>query len=132
MPSVIDPETLYVDDLPAIWSPVQWELNEEERFEAINEQATASLLWTMDAPEAILRLLLAETEIKRLHETPEGYDPREQGEWDRKILTFGPYRPIKLVEVDRTREFLRVVYNFGELGWWEFMIKPEKVTIERI
>ncbi len=58
MPSVIDPETLYVDDLPAIWSPVQWELDEEERIQAVEEQATASLLWTMDAPEAILRLLL--------------------------------------------------------------------------
>jgi hypothetical protein len=61
MPSIIDPETLYVDDLPAIWSPVQWELTGEERIAAVEEQATASLLWMMDAPEAILRLLLAET-----------------------------------------------------------------------
>ena len=57
MPSIIDPQTIHVDELPAIWSPVQWELTEEERVEAVNEQATASLLWTMDAPEAILRLL---------------------------------------------------------------------------
>jgi hypothetical protein len=132
MPSVIDPETMYVDELPAIWSPVQWELTEEERVEAINEQAVASLLWTMDAPEAILRLLLAETEIKRQVEPPETYDPEEQGEWDPEVLTFGPYRPIKLEEVERTRDHLRVVYNFGDLGWWEFMIEPEKVTIERI
>jgi hypothetical protein len=34
MPSVIDPETIYADDLPAIWSPVQWELTEEERVQA--------------------------------------------------------------------------------------------------
>lgn len=70
MPSVIDPETLYVDDLPAIWSPIQWELTEEERTQAIEEQATASLLWTMDAPEAVLRLLLGETQIQRLYGPP--------------------------------------------------------------
>jgi len=132
MPSIIDPQTIHVDDLPAIWSPIQWELTEEERVDAVNEQATASLLWTMDAPEAILRLLLGETEIQRLHQPPEDYHPEEQGEWDQEILTFGPYRPIKLIEVERDPEYLRLVYNFGDLGYWEFMIEPEKVTIERI
>jgi len=106
MPSVIDPQTIHVDELPAIWSPVQWELTEEERVEAVNEQATASLLWMMDAPEAIPRLLLNETEIQRLYQAPEGYDPEEQG--------------------------VRLVYNCGDLGYWEFMIESEKVTIERI
>ncbi len=90
MPSVIDPETLYVDDLPAIWSPVQWELDEEERIKAVEEQATASLLWTMDAPEAILRLLLDETGIQRLHAQPKDYNPEEQGDWDKDLITFGP------------------------------------------
>lgn len=132
MPSVIDPLTTYVDNLPAIWAPVQWELSEEERVQAINEQATASLLWTMDSPEAILRLLLNETEIKRLHQAPQGYDSEQQGEWDEDILTFGPYRPIRLVDLERTANFLRVVYDFGDLGYWELMIEPEKVTIERI
>ncbi len=28
MPGIIDPETTHVDDLPGIWSPVQWELTE--------------------------------------------------------------------------------------------------------
>ncbi len=64
MPSIIDPETLYVDDLPAVWSPVQWELTEEQRIQAVEDQATASLLWSMDPPEAILRLLLDETSIE--------------------------------------------------------------------
>ena len=50
MPSVIDPETMHVDDLPAIWSPVQWELSEKERVEEIETQARASLLWMIDAP----------------------------------------------------------------------------------
>jgi hypothetical protein len=132
MPSVIDPQTIHVDELPAIWSPVQWELTEEERVEAINEQAVASLLWTMDAPEAILRLLLGETEIQRLYQSPEDYQPAEQGEWDENMLTFGPYRSIKMIEEERTAAYLRLVYNFGDLGYWEFMIEPEKVTIERV
>jgi hypothetical protein len=132
MPSVIDPETMYVDELPAIWSPVQWELTEDERNQAIDEQATASLLWTMDAPETILRLLLDETDIERLYRAPANYNPEEQGEWDPEIMTFGPQRPMKLEEVERTREYLRLVYKIDGLGYWEFMIEPEKVTIERI
>jgi len=132
MPSVIDPQTIHADELPPIWSPVQWDLTEEERIEAINEQATASLLWTMDAPEAILRLLLNETEIKRLYQAPDEYDPVEQGEWDEEIMTFGSYRSMKLVEIEREPDYLRLVYNFDDLGNWEFTIEPEKVTIERI
>jgi hypothetical protein len=132
MPSVIDPQTIHVDELPAIWSPVQWELTEEERIEAVNEQAVASLMWTMDAPEAILRLLLGETEIQRLFQAPEDYDPEEQCELDEEILTFGPYRSMKLIEVEREPDYLRLVYNFGDMGYWEFVIEPEKVTIERI
>jgi hypothetical protein len=132
MPSIIDPETLYVDDLPAIWSPVQWELTEEERIQAVEEQATASLLWTMDAPEAILRLLLGETGIQRLHAPPKDYNPQEQGDWDKDIITFGPERAIKLESVERAPDCLRVVYDFGDLGLWEFNIEAERVSIERI
>jgi hypothetical protein len=132
MPSVIEPETIYIDDLPAIWSPVQSELSEEERVQAIDEQAVASLLWTMDAPEAILRLLLGETEIQRLYDPPEGYNPDEQGQWDPHLLTFGLRRPMKLEEVERKPDSLRVVYNYYSLGYWEFFIEPERVTIKRI
>ena len=132
MPSVIDPETLYVDDLPAIWSPVQWELTDEERIQAVEEQATASLLWTMDAPEAILRLLLNETGILRLNAQPTGYNPAEQGDWDKSLITFGPDRPIKLESVERSPTSLYLVYDFGDLGHWEFTIEAEKVSLERI
>ena len=38
MPSIIDPQTLYVDDLPTVWSPVQWELTEEERIQAVEDR----------------------------------------------------------------------------------------------
>jgi hypothetical protein len=132
MPSTIDPQTLYVDDLPAIWSPVQWELTDEERIQAVEEQATASLLWTMDAPEVILRLLLEETGIQRLYAPPKNYDPQEQGNWDKDLITFGPERPLKLESVERTPTQLELVYNFGEMGRWEFVIESEKVSIERI
>jgi hypothetical protein len=132
MPSVIDPQTLYVDDLPAIWSPVQWELTEQERIQAVEEQAIASLLWTMDAPEAILRLLLDETGIQRLYGPPKGYNPEEQGDWNKDLITFGPQRPFKLESIERTPTRLELVYNFGELGRWEFVIESERVSIERI
>ena len=132
MSSVFDPETLFVDDLPAIWSPVQWELEEEERVKAVEEQATASLLWTMDAPEAILRLLLDETSIQRLYNPPKDYNPEEQGEWDKDLITFGPAHPIKLLSAERMPNRLELVYDFGNLGTWEFVIEPERVSIERI
>ena len=132
MPSVIDPETLYVDDLPAIWSPVQWELDEEERVKAVEDQATASLLWTMDAPEVILRLLLNETGIQRLYSPPQGYDPQEQGDWDKSLITFGPEHPIKLISVERTPTRLELVYDFGNRGTWELIIESERVSIGRI
>lgn len=132
MPFIIDPQTLYVDDLPTIWSPVQWELTEEERIQAVEEQATASLLWSMDAPEAILRLLLDETGIERLFGPPAGFNTEEQGDWDEKLITFGPKRAIKLESVERTPTHLELVYHFGELGRWEFVIESEKVSIARI
>jgi hypothetical protein len=132
MSSIIDPQTLYVDDLPAIWSPVQWELDEEERVKAVEEQATASLLWTMDAPEAILRLLLDETGIQRLYSPPKDYNLQEQGDWDKSLITFGPEHPIKLESVERTPTRLELVYDFGNLGTWEFVIESERVSIERI
>ncbi|RPI33662.1 MAG: hypothetical protein EHM70_05325 [Chloroflexota bacterium] len=132
MPSIIDPETMNVDDLPGIWSPVQWELTEEERLHELNEQTTASLLWAVDVPEAILRLLLSETAIERAFEPPPGYDPDEQGEWDDSITTYQFRRPIKIERVERERDNLYIEYNFGDLGHWAIEIEPECVHIERI
>jgi hypothetical protein len=132
MPGVIDPETLYVDDLPGIWSPVQWELSEEERIHELEEQAKASLLAVVDGPEAILRLLLDETEIERAYEPPQGYDPEQQGEWDDSLITFQFKRQVRLERVDRNSELLSVEYNFGELGYWILEIESERVTIERV
>jgi hypothetical protein len=132
MPGVIDPETINADGLPGIWSPVQWELSEEERIQELETQTTASLLSSVDVPEAILRILLQETEIDRMLEPPEGYDPETQGDWDPELATFGFQIPIKLIKAEREQNYLYLEYKFGDYGYWCFEIEPEKVTISRI
>lgn len=131
MPEIIDPETMYVDDLPGIWSPVQWELSPDEREAELNDQATASLLWHIDVPETILRLLLGETAIQRAYEPPKGYDPEQQGEWNPALLTFQFKRPVRLEQIERQPDLLRVVYNVDGLGRWLLEIQSERVVIER-
>lgn len=132
MPQYIDPETMSVDDLPGIWSPVQWELSEEERIQELHNQATASLLWVVDAPEAVLRLLLGETEIDRSIEAPDNYDPEIQGEWDASLLTFMFKRAIKLLKVERQPDYLYVEYKFDGLGIYALEIEPDNVNIARL
>jgi hypothetical protein len=132
MPSVIDTQFLDVNELPAVWSPVQWELTEDERVQELESQASASLLWAADAPETILRLLLGETEIERALEAPEGYDPDQQGDWDEEVLTFQFRRPIRLIHCVREPDRLHVEYQFGDLGRWAFEIGPEEVNIKRV
>ncbi|MGB8253747.1 MAG: hypothetical protein WCF08_11090, partial [Anaerolineaceae bacterium] len=111
MPAFIEAEMINVDDLPGIWSPVQWDLTPEERVEEVETQARASLLEAVDVPEAILRMLLGETEIEQAYEAPKGYDAEQQGEWDDQIITFQFKRPIKLVNVERRTGLLRVQYD---------------------
>lgn len=132
MPSIIDTETMNVDDLPGVWSPVQWELTEGERLQELDEQSTASLLWAVDVPEAVLRLFLGETAIERAFTPPKDYDSAAQGEWDSKLVTFQFKRPIRLYKLIREAERLYVEYEFGELGYWSLDIEPEKVTIQRM
>lgn len=132
MSSVIDHETMNVDDLPGIWSPVQWELSEGERIQEIEDQATASLLWAVDVPEAMLRLLLNETSIDRAYDPPDGYNPEEQGEWDPKLITYQFSRPIRLVNVQRGTGSTYIEYDFGDLGHWAFVIEAEKISLERV
>ena len=132
MPKIIDPETINVDDLPGIWSPVQWDLSEQERAEELEQQATASLLWAVDVPQNILRLLLSETGIERAYGPPVGYDPEEQGYWEKDLITFQFKRPIHLERVEREQDYLFIEYNFGSLGKWAIEIEHEKMTIERL
>jgi len=129
MPRRIDPQTINVDELPGIWSPVQWELFEDERLEELENQATASLIWTVDTPEAILRLFLNETDIKRAYDPPIGYDPEIQGEWDTDLVTFQFMREITLVKVVREEDFLYVEYKVEDLGNWAIEIQTDKINI---
>jgi hypothetical protein len=132
VPGIIDPETIYVDELPTVWSPVQAELSSEEHATELEEQATASLLWASPVPEQILRILLDETSVERVEEPPAGFDPEIQGEWDPALLTFAFKRPMKLVREERTPESLIVEYKLEGAGYWMFEITPETVTIGRI
>jgi hypothetical protein len=129
MPSVIDPETMQVDSLPVVWSPVQSQLAAEERAREVEEQATASLLWAADAPEAILRLLLGETAIVRVFDAPQGYDPDQQGEWDPRLVTFAFARPIRLLNEDRRPDRLALDYKLEGAGYWRMEIAPDSVSI---
>ena len=132
MPGVIVPETIPVDNLPGIWSPVQWELSEEDRHKELGAQAEASLLWSVDIPEAVLRLLVGETEIDRVFDPPEGFDPEKQGEWNSSIVTYAFKRPIHLDTVEREADRLKVVYKLEGAGYWQLEISPERVVIERV
>ncbi|NJD58475.1 MAG: hypothetical protein C3F13_05500 [Anaerolineales bacterium] len=131
MPGIIDPETINVMAIPGIWSPVQWELTEEERINELEAQTVAGLLWSVDIPEAILRLLLQEAEITRIFEPPENYDPEIQGEWNPEITANGFRNPIELVKVERETNYLYLEYKLGDSAYWYIEIEPEKVTIAR-
>jgi hypothetical protein len=132
MPGVIDHETMYVDDLPGIWAPVQWYLTEEERKQEIEEQARASLLWSVNAPEAILRLLLSETEIQKGLTTLQMVTtPKSKGNGT-SLLTFRFRRQVRLEGVERETGQIRLVYDCDDLGYWGFTIEEERVLIERL
>lgn len=132
MPRSIDPETMHVDELPVIWCPVQADLNEPESEVEAQEQATASLLWVADVPEAILRLLVNETEIERVSAPPPGFEPEAQGEWDDSLKTYAFQHAIRLKEMVREENLLRLVYLLEGAGYWQFEITPERVIIEAI
>ncbi len=132
MPQVIDPETMNADELPGIWSPVQWELTDDERIVELHNQAIASLMFAVDVPEAILRLLLDETAIDRALDPPDGYDTEQQGEWDPALVTFAFKRAIKLEKIERSPERLYVEYQVEGSGYWGVDIEPEHVEIFKL
>jgi hypothetical protein len=132
MPGIIDPQTFHVDDLPGIWSPVQWEQTKEEQILELETQAVASMLLSVDIPEAMLRLILNETEIETTRKPPEGYNEIEQGEWDDEIVTFKFKKSIKLETLRRENDHLLAVYNFANNGTWAIEVRPDRVIIEKI
>lgn len=132
MPGIMDPELMHADELPAVWAPVQWEQSEKEHSTEIDRNASANLLFNSDVPEAVLRLLLNETDSQVVYEPPKGYNPEEQGEWDSEIMTFAFLREIKLRQVIRESDSLVVVYDFGSRGTWRMEISPERMILERV
>ena len=132
MPGDIDYETIHVDELPTIWSPVQHELAPEEHAKELQDQATASLLWASPVPEQILRVLLNETAIDRTDQPPTGFDPDLQGEWDDALITFAFKRAIHLTREERTPERLVLEYKLEDAGTWLFEITRDTLTIGRI
>ena len=132
MPGIIDPLSITTNQLPTIWSPVQWELTDAERVDELDNQATASLLWSADIPEAILRLLLDETGIERAYEPPKGYDHEQQGEWDESLLTFQFKRPIQIEKYNQGPDGVYIEYKLEGLGCWAIDITPEEVNIRRL
>jgi hypothetical protein len=132
MPAVMDPETIPVDDLPTVWSPVQAPLSEDERADEVEAQATASLLWSADTPESILRLLLSETAIARVFDPPERYDPAHQGEWDPDLVTFAFARPIRLMSEERAGDRLTLEYKLEGAGCWRMEFTPESLTLTKV
>lgn len=132
MPKDIDPQTINADNLPGIWSPVQWDLSEQEQIQELEEQSTANLLFAVDPPEAILRLLLNEYAIERAYEQPKGFNPELQGDWDSELLTFKFQRTITLNRSERNPDYLYLEYKVEDLGTWVFEIKNNKVDIYRL
>jgi hypothetical protein len=132
LPSIFDPETIYIDNLPTVWSPVQRELSPGEHAQELEDQATASLLWACPVPEQMLRILLNETTIQRLDGPPEGYDQEMQGAWDSSLLAFGFKRSIELIKEHRSRDSLILEYKLEGAGYWIVEITQETATIERV
>jgi hypothetical protein len=132
MPKDIDPQTINADNLPGIWSPIQWELSEGEQLMELEEQSIASLLFSVDPPEAILRLLLNEYAIERAHEPPKGFDPELQGDWDSELVTFKFKRAITLNRIERDPENLYLEYKVEDLGTWILEISNDNVDIYRL
>jgi hypothetical protein len=132
MPGIIDHEVMQANELPPVWAPVQWEQSEAELSVEIDRNASANLLFNSDAPEAVLRLLLNETDSTVAYDPPHGYKPEEQGEWDPEVMTFAFLRPMKLEHIERGRDVLVLLYDFGSRGHWRLEIGPERVLIERV
>ena len=132
MPIDIDPETMNVDDLPGIWSPVQWEVTEAERIMELENQAKGNLLYAVDVPEATLRLLLNELDVERAYEAPKNFDPEQQGDWDENLITFQFKRLIRMKKVEREDNYLCAEYNIADLGTWGIEIEPDGVSIYRL
>ena len=132
MPKYIDPQTIPVEDLPGVWTPFPEDLSPDEHVAAVEDQAKASMLWSIDHPETILRLMLNETAITRAFEAPLGYDEERQGKWDKSLTAFTFKRAMWVEHIERQPDNLYIVYEVEDLGRWAIEIKPEEIHIGKL
>ena len=83
----------------------------------------------MDVPEAVLRLLLNETDIERAYAPPKGYDHNIQGEWNDELVTFKFRRSFELLDIEREGDYLSVEYKIESLGNWGIKIDTDNVSV---
>ena len=139
MPGAIDFETMDVDDLTPVWWPSDAELTPEQYDSVVQQEARAHLLAMLGVPEAVLRLLVRETEVSRVARDVVGQGDFEvEAEGDAETdAEFPPdsfefSRPIVAETVEMTRNGLLVIYRLEGSGTWRMFLESERVTIERV
>lgn len=147
MPGAIDFETMDVDELTPVWFPSDEEPETPERYESmVRQEASARLMTMVGVPEAVLRLLVGETEVSRVprdvgREDEEGRRDFEAGggageagaaEDELPPDSFEFSRPITAETVEMTREGLLVIYRLEGAGTWRLFLESERVMIERV
>lgn len=156
MPGAIDFETMDVDELTPVWWPSDGELTAEQYETMVQQEARTHLLAMVGVPEAILRLLVQETEVSRVaHEVvdqgrgarrdfeaeadadADAGDGADAGAGDDADAGFPPdsfefSHPIVAEKVETTRDGLFVVYSLEGSGTWRMLFESGRVTIERV
>ncbi len=109
MPIDIEPETINVDT-SRIWSPVQWELTEEEHIQELDTQAQPVYCspWTCRSAARSCN----EYAIERLPPPPAL--TRTARGWNDELLTFQFKRPSSWSA--QRSVLLSIVYDFKEFG----------------
>jgi hypothetical protein len=154
MPGAIDFETMDVDELTPVWCPSDEELTPEQYESALQQEARAHLLTMAGVPEAILRLLVQETEVSRVArevvgqvrgarrdfeaeadaDADDGADGGSGADADAEFPpdSFEFSHPIVAETVEMTRDGLLVVYRLEGAGTWRMLLESGRVTIERV
>ena len=81
--------------------------------------------------EAVLRMLYGETEIERVFNPPQGYNPEVQGDWDDQLVTFAFQRRVEKISEERDDESMRLEYRMEGCGQYSIEITAEGFSIEK-
>jgi hypothetical protein len=154
MPGTIDFETMDVDELTPVWWPSDADLTPDQYDSVVQQEARAHLLTMLGVPEAILRLLVRETEVSRVARDVAGQDDGKWSDFEGEAAadadadadaaadaeseagfppdSFEFSRPIVAETVEMTRDGLLVIYRLEGSGTWRMFLESERVTIERV